>query len=79
MKWLKRFFLPRQTPPSTRLLDEVPVMPYELKKARLSCFITELQDLIDWHNVSGDLKEPLKDVLDDAHIRLQDLEQDHGQ
>lgn len=53
-------------------------MPYELKKARLSCFITELQDLIDGHNVSDDLKEPLKDVLDDAHIRLQDLENHHG-
>lgn len=54
-------------------------MPYELKKARLSAFITELESLIDGHNVSDDLKEPLKDVLDDAHIRLQDLEQDHGQ
>lgn len=53
-------------------------MPYELKKARLSCFITELQDLIDGHNVSSDLKEPLKDVLDNAHIRLQDLEETHG-
>ena len=54
-------------------------MPYELKKARLAAFITELQDLIDGHNVSSDLKEPLKNVLDNAHIRLQDLEQDHGQ
>ena len=54
-------------------------MPYELKKARLSAFITELQDLIDGHNVRDDLKEPLKGVLDNAHIRLQDLEQDHGQ
>ena len=54
-------------------------MPYELKKARLSCFITELQDLIDGHNVSRDLKEPLKDVLDDALDTLQDLEQGHGQ
>ena len=54
-------------------------MPYELKKARLSAFITELQGLIDGHNVSDDLKEPLKDVLDDAHIRLQDLENHHGQ
>ena len=54
-------------------------MPYELKKARLSAFITELQDLIDGHNVSDDLKEPLKGVLDNAHIRLQDLEQDHVQ
>ena len=54
-------------------------MPYELKKARLSAFITELESLIDGHNVSDDLKEPLKDVLDNVHIRLQDLEQDHGQ
>ena len=53
--------------------------PYELEKARLACFITELQGLIDGHQVSDDLKEPLKDVLDNAHIRLQDLEQDHGQ
>ena len=53
--------------------------PYELEKARLACFITELQDTIDGHNVSSDLKEPLKDVLDDAHIRLQDLENHHGQ
>ena len=53
--------------------------PYELEKARLACFITELQGLIDGHNVSDDLKEPLKDVLDDAHIRLQDLENHHGQ
>ena len=52
--------------------------PYELEKARLACFITELQDLIDGHNVSSDLKEPLKDVLDNAHIRLQDLENHHG-
>ena len=77
----REVLLPRQTPPSTRLLDEVPLMPtpYELEKARLACFITELQDLIDGHNVSSDLKEPLKDVLDDAHIRLQDLENNHGQ
>lgn len=54
-------------------------MPYELKKARLSAFITELQGLIDGHQVSDDLKEPLKDVLDDALDTLQDLEQDHGQ
>lgn len=54
-------------------------MPYELKKARLSCFITELQGLIDGHNVSSDLKEPLKGVLDDALDTLQDLEQGHGQ
>ena len=53
-------------------------MPYELKKARLAAFITELESLIDGHNVSSDLKEPLKDVLDDAHIRLQDLENHHG-
>lgn len=53
-------------------------MPYELKKARLAAFITELQGLIDGHKVSDDLKEPLKDVLDDAHIRLQDLENHHG-
>ena len=72
--------LSRQAPRTTRLLDEVPLMPtpYELEKARLACFITELQDLIDGHNVSSDLKEPLKDVLDDAHIRLQDLENHHG-
>ena len=54
-------------------------MPYELKKARLAAFITELQGLIYGHNVSSDLKEPLKDVLNDAHIRLQDLENHHGQ
>jgi hypothetical protein len=54
-------------------------MPYELKKARLSCFITELQDLIDGHNVSSDLKEPLKDVLDNALDSLEDLENHHGQ
>ena len=54
-------------------------MPYELKKARLAAFITELQGLIDGHNVSSDLKEPLKDVLNDAHSRLQDLENHHGQ
>ena len=73
--------LPRQAPRTTRLLDEVPLMPtpYELEKVRLACFITELQDLIDGHNVSSDLKEPLKDVLDNAHIRLHVPEQDHGQ
>ena len=53
-------------------------MPYELKKARLAAFITELESLIDGHKVSDDLKEPLKDVLDDALYTLQDLEQDHG-
>ena len=54
-------------------------MPYELEKARLAAFITELQDLIDGHNVSDDLKEPLKDALGNAHIRLHVPEQDHGQ
>lgn len=51
---------------------------YELEKARLVNFITALQDLIDEHKVSDDLKEPLKDVLNDAIDTLQDLEQDHG-
>lgn len=51
---------------------------YELEKARLVNFITAIQDLIDGHNVSRDLKEPLKDVLDDALDTLQDLENHHG-
>lgn len=51
---------------------------YELEKARLVNFITAIQDLIDEHKVSDDLKEPLKNALDDAIDTLQDLEQDHG-
>ena len=74
----REVLLPRQAPRTTRILDEVPLMPYELKKARLSAFITELQGLIDGHQVSDDLKEPLKDVLDDALDSLEDLEQDHA-
>ena len=66
------------SPSTTHILDEVAIMrtPFELRKARLSCFITELQDLIEVHQVSDDLKEPLKDVLDDALDTLQDLEHD---
>lgn len=51
---------------------------YELEKARLVNFITAIQDLIDGHKVSDDLKEPLKDVLDDAIDELQDLENNYG-
>lgn len=49
-------------------------MPYELKKARLSCFITELQDLIDGHKISGRVKSRLLDIRDDALDELDDLE-----
>ena len=67
-------------PRTTRLLDEVPLMPtpYELEKARLACFITELQDLIDGHVVSIYFKDDLTRALDDALEKLENLEQKNG-
>lgn len=47
---------------------------FELEKARLSKFITELQDLIDGHNVSDRVKSRLLDIRDDALDELDDLE-----
>ena len=48
--------------------------PYELEKARLACFITELQDLIDGHQVSDGIKTYLHGALDYALNELQYLE-----
>lgn len=52
--------------------------PYELEKARLACFITELQDLIDGHIVSIYFKDDLTRALDDALEKLENLEQKNG-
>lgn len=66
------------SPSTTHILDEVALMhtPFELRKARLSCFITELQDLIEGHLVDEHLIAKLRDAHEEALDTLQDLEHD---
>ena len=52
------------------------IAPFELRKARLSCFITELQDILEGHLVDECLIAKLRDVHEDALDILEDLEHD---
>lgn len=47
---------------------------FELRKARLVNFITELQNIIDGHKISDRFKSRLLDIRDDALDELDDLE-----
>lgn len=47
---------------------------FELRKARLVNFITELQNIIDGHKISDRVKSRLLDIRDDALDELDDLE-----
>lgn len=50
--------------------------PIEMRKARLSHVITELQDIIEGHLVDEHLIAKLRDAHEDALDTLQDLEHD---
>lgn len=53
--------------------------PFELTKARLANFITDLDELIEKHDkISDFLLNPLAEVSDDAKDELADLEHDYA-
>lgn len=76
----REVLLPRQTPCTTRLLDEVALMaqpteptPYELEKARLVNYISAIQAVLDEHRVKQRLKSILETARNAAEQELHQL------